>query len=123
MSNEIIDILDKLGEQFGIAIDWTSENVMPYVEIIFQKAVNYSAYSTIVWLCVSTLILAVGVIMIVVAFKNRDEDSEFAAGMFLFGIIFLLLGISVAIGNILHLIKCYTLPELVFLDTIKGVIS
>lgn len=123
MSNEIIDILDKVGEQFGIAIDWTSENIIPYVETIFQKAVNYSASSTIVWLCVSALIIALGVIMLVVAFKNRDEDSEFAAAMLLFGTIFLLLGISVAIGNILHLIKCYTLPELVFLDTIKGVIS
>lgn len=123
MSNEIIDIIDKLGEQFGIAIDWTSENIIPYVETIFQKAVNYSVSSTIVWLCISALIIALGVIMLVVAFKNRNEDSEFAAAMLLFGTIFLLLGIGVAIGNILHLIKCYTLPELVFLDTIKEVIS
>ena len=123
MSNEIIDILDKVGEQFGIAIDWTSENIIPYVETIFQKAVNYSVSSTIVWLCVSALIIALGVIMLVVAFKNRNEDSEFAAAMLLFGTIFLLLGIGTTVDNVLHLIKCYTLPELVFLDTIKGVIS
>lgn len=123
MSNEIIDIIDKLGEQFGIAIDWTSENVMPYVETIFQKAVNYSAASTIVWLCVSALILALGVIMIVVGIKNQDEDDEFAMAMCYFGSIALLIGIGITVGNILHLIKCYTLPELVFLDAIKGVLS
>lgn len=123
MSNEIIDILDKLGEQFGIAIDWTSENVMPYVETIFQKAVNYSASSTIVWLCVCALIIALGMIMIVVGIKNQDEDDEFAMAMSFFGTMVLLIGIGITVGNVLHLIKCYTFPELVFLDTIKGVLS
>ena len=31
MSEEVIKILDNLGEKFGVAIDWTSENIAPYL--------------------------------------------------------------------------------------------
>lgn len=30
MSEEVIKILDALAEKFGLAIDWTSANVLPY---------------------------------------------------------------------------------------------
>ena len=31
MESEAIKLLDALGEKFGLAIDWTSENVYPYL--------------------------------------------------------------------------------------------
>lgn len=31
MSQEIINVLDNLGEKFGIAIDWSNENILPYL--------------------------------------------------------------------------------------------
>ena len=30
-SEQIIEVLNALCEKFGIAIDWTAENVMPYL--------------------------------------------------------------------------------------------
>ena len=32
MSEEIIKVLDALAEKFGVAVDWTSANVIPYLE-------------------------------------------------------------------------------------------
>lgn len=32
MSEDIIKVLDNLAQKFGIAIDWTSQNAMPYLE-------------------------------------------------------------------------------------------
>lgn len=32
MSEEVIKILDALAEKFGLAIDWTSANVLPYLQ-------------------------------------------------------------------------------------------
>lgn len=37
MSQEIINVLNYLGEQFGIVIDWTSENVWPQVMDILGR--------------------------------------------------------------------------------------
>lgn len=37
MSQEIINVLNYLGEQLGIAIDWTSENIWPQVMDILGR--------------------------------------------------------------------------------------
>ena len=42
MSKEIIAIFDDLAERFGVAIDWTSANVMPYLQELFAKALHGS---------------------------------------------------------------------------------
>lgn len=31
VSDQIINVLDALCEKFGLVIDWTSENVVPYL--------------------------------------------------------------------------------------------
>ena len=36
-SQEIINVLDYLCNKFGIAIDWTSENVIPYIEELCER--------------------------------------------------------------------------------------
>ena len=40
MSDEIIKLLDDLGQRFGIAIDWSSENMMPYIPIFVRYRQN-----------------------------------------------------------------------------------
>lgn len=37
MGEEIIKVLDALAEKFGLAIDWTSNNVIPYLETLCGK--------------------------------------------------------------------------------------
>lgn len=37
VSEQIISVLDALCEKFGIAINWTEENVIPYVEILCKN--------------------------------------------------------------------------------------
>lgn len=32
LSSEIINVLEFVGDKFGIAIDWTQANVMPYLQ-------------------------------------------------------------------------------------------
>ena len=37
MSEKIIKVIDALADKFGLAIDWTSANVMPYVQDLTGK--------------------------------------------------------------------------------------
>lgn len=62
MSDEIIKILDDLGERLGVVIDWTSENVIPMLEVLYEKFITYSLVMSIV-----TEIL--GVLLIILASK------------------------------------------------------
>lgn len=38
LSDQIISVLDALCEKFGIAIDWTSQNVIPYIQLLAKKS-------------------------------------------------------------------------------------
>ena len=37
MSEEIIKILDDLGRRFGILIDWSSKNILPYLQDLIPR--------------------------------------------------------------------------------------
>lgn len=47
MGDEVIKVLDHLGKQFGVAIDWTSANVMPYLQDLMSRIVKYGIYQNI----------------------------------------------------------------------------
>lgn len=47
MSDEIIKILDDLGQRFGIAIDWSSQNVMPYLQDLVRRFTTYEIATSI----------------------------------------------------------------------------
>ena len=49
MSKEVIKILDALAEKFGLAIDWTSANVLPYLQQLCRKYVTYEITTSTVW--------------------------------------------------------------------------
>ena len=44
MSNEMINVLNKLAEKFGIVIDWTSDNLAPYLTDLYGKIVTYNRF-------------------------------------------------------------------------------
>ena len=47
MSEEVIKILDALTEKFGLAIDWTSANVLPYLQQLCGKYVTYEIATSV----------------------------------------------------------------------------
>lgn len=52
ISKEVISILDYLGEKLGVSIDWTSKNVMPYVQELAQRYIKYDIASSALWLVI-----------------------------------------------------------------------
>ena len=53
--NAIIETLDYLFEKFGIAVDWTTENVLPYVEQLAERIVTYNIITETLWVIASIL--------------------------------------------------------------------
>lgn len=73
MSEEIIKVLDALGEKFGVAINWTSANVMPYLQKLCGKYVTYKIATSIVWLLIGVFILFIGKYLIEKTKKILEE--------------------------------------------------
>ena len=83
MSQEIIKVLEYLGEKLGIAIDWTTENVLPYAEQLFKRYVTlkitYSSIGTIIGiaLAVTAIVLGVKVLKAYIEMKKTETSNTF----------------------------------------------
>lgn len=60
MSQQIIEILEYLFEKFGIAVDWTAENIWPYVQELGGKIVTYKIVSNSIGVLLSAILLICG---------------------------------------------------------------
>ena len=128
MSDEIIKILDDLGQRFGIAIDWSSQNVMPYLKDLVSRFTSYEVLTSIMWIVVLVLVIIgcfIGIPQIV-RYTNRkiseDEYSDWVFGKVLIvGLFVFIIGISISaiIQQIMDIITCYTIPEKMILEYIN----
>ena len=57
MSDEVIKVIDALAERFGIVIDWSSENVIPYLQQLCDKYITYEIITSIVWMIIGVCLL------------------------------------------------------------------
>lgn len=73
MSTEIIKILDAICDKFGLVIDWTSQNVTPYVEQLCEHIVQYELISSAIYTVLSLVILVVGTIFCIRMFKKLSN--------------------------------------------------
>ena len=127
MSDQIIKILDDLGDRFGMAIDWSSKTVTPYLKDLMARFINYEIGVTIINIIICLMILITGVILICKLHKNKefgvvdDGCGEDAFARFSCYVCLLVVLIGVTNGIVSyskHIIACITIPEKVVCDYI-----
>lgn len=128
VSEQIISVLDALCEKFGIAINWTEENVIPYVETLFRKLITYETVSSILWLVFDILIL-IAIALLIKKIGPRIVKGAFyeeeLGWIFVFVVGGILIGIvtMVAIGDITiqieDITKCALFPEMYIFEYLK----
>lgn len=131
MSEEIIKVLDELGKRFGIVIDWSNQNIMPYLQELLKRFICYQNITACVWIIISIAMTICGVIMI--KFLNKwqksdgynsdsyDDDELLAVLGYIFSILIIALGIGLIIGNTLGIVKNICMPEMVVYEYIKNI--
>lgn len=125
MSDEIIKVLDNLGQKFGIAIDWTSQNVLPYLQDLMNRFIGYKNVVAIVWIIISITMLGLSVFGLIKLFKWKKSDKydcyddSFCFGAILVAIIVLMIILIITLAcNTQGLIQNIFIPELSILDYI-----
>lgn len=126
VSEQIIQVLDNLGEKFGLAIDWSSENILPYVNELMNKAVSYELWMNIVSLALVTIIVIISWVVFCKTIKKKNFSWYDMNGLswigivsVSFGITFSIIFIVVSLFSIPTIIACLTFPEKVIFDMIK----
>lgn len=130
MSEEIIKVLDNLAQRFGIVIDWTSKNIIPYLEDLASRYIAYNNLIAIVQIVISVVLIILGIICIIklVKWKNGEDydnsycsDDPMMLGLGITGASMLIvLGISLIIGNTIGIVQNVYMPELTILEYIRN---
>lgn len=129
MADQIIQVLDDLSERIGVSIDWSSENVLPYVQELFTKLVNYRLTTSIIWLVVASILIVVSVVTIKKAMRayhlwQDDEVSDDAPfGWWTLSIIILIIVVLIILFQAPVVIRCLTFPELEVYKYISDLLS
>lgn len=139
VSEQIITILDELCEKFGFVIDWSKDNIIPYIKELCSRYIKYeiitSALSVII--CIGVL---VGSCIIIKQYINThdaakagkssvlwDAYTHSTPDMTIFGRVTLVITPIIAVTALLiscvqieDIIKSICLPEIVFIEYIKS---
>ena len=137
ISDQVIKVLDSVCDKFGIAIDWTGNNVIPYVEQLGNKIISYDICMSIMWLvigCITPLTIAVFTTKFL--YKKKLEAKESSNGYYfksgcsddgatcchlIIGIL-LVVAIVVGINNLQSIIQDIVFPEKTIIEFIKSYI-
>lgn len=133
MSEEIIKALDALGEKFGIAINRTSENVMPYLQQLCNKYVTYEIATSVVWLLVAICSLFIGKYLIEKSkqywkkYEYEEEENKYS-DFDIIAIVFrmlagcvIIVGIIVILCQIFDIVTCVTFPEKMLIEEMQSI--
>lgn len=77
MSQEIIKVLDNLAQKFGIAIDWTNQNILPYLQDLMGRYISLQNSYAIIWIVISIIMIIGSSILISKCIKEiREEEND-----------------------------------------------
>ena len=118
-SNQFIGVLDALCDKIGIAIDWTSQNVVPYVTDLAIRIITYE-------ISISAARIVLAAIVFLITWKmtknlckeDACDDEQFLGWFVRIGVCILCFAV---IGcQVFDIIEAVALPEKTLYDFIAG---
>ena len=117
-SKQFIEIMDALADRVGIIIDWGSKNVVPYVQDLGGRLVNYEIATSVAWVVLSLLPIIFTISGYKKIVKDDGADEFFIVAIFI-GFFVSAIGIVVIGFQIFDIIEALTIPEKTIYDMMK----
>lgn len=118
-SEQIIEVLEYLSKKIGVTIDWTADNVLPYIIALCEKFINWEIATSWMWIGImGALILIALTVAIIVSATGGWEGIEWIIFTVIGIIAFFVIGVQ-----IYDIISCYYFPEKVIYEYIKTMIE
>lgn len=129
-SSQFIEIFDHLCQKFGVVIDWSAQNVVPYITALCGRMTKYLIFKNVI------LIFAfIGVFYLFWRFskpccskENKwDPDFQYCKSMnisYILGWLGRGIGaaftIGMSISALFTIVRCIYLPEFVIIDCLSA---
>jgi hypothetical protein len=127
VSEQIINVLDNLCQKFGLVIDWSAENILPYLKELCGKFINYEINTSITWIVIMLILCVIFWIVFAATFKPAKKvkwDLDYAESwinelFLLISIIWSVISILVVSIQAFDIIEAIYLPEKTIYDFIN----
>lgn len=132
VSQQIIEVLDYLCKKLGIVIDWSSDNVLPYLQNLCNKYIQWEISTSVVWIIVGALFIVSGAILLKIrknAIKRKEHEKyawsidywyPFAA---IGALVVIMFGVTIVLCQSFDIIKCINFPELQIYEYLENKIN
>lgn len=114
-SDQFIKILDALCDKIGITVDWTSANIMPYLQDLVQRFVKYETYTSLFWLFLGLMTV---IIFLICAYKEAKKDYSDGA-LVSTCVAVAIVGIIMSVSQVIDIIEVNTIPEKTIMEYVK----
>lgn len=114
-SEQIINVLNEVTNKFGLAIDWTSSNVLPYAKELGDRIVKYEVNTSMIWIIIYLIFIALcsTAIYFDIKYDATDLFISLIASMLIIAC-FVLITIQV-----FDIVEAITIPEKTILEYIN----
>lgn len=106
VSDQIIAVLNDLCAKFGMAIDWSSENIVPYVSQLCERYIRYEIATSVAWMFVIAVLPA-----ILLGIAKKSDDSDIYVPCYILGCVMALVAFVTISFQAFDIIECLTIPE------------
>ena len=125
MDQQIINVLDDLSTRFGVVVDWTSDNVLPYLEDLYSRLVKYLLLTRIFEIVIFAIISFISAVYIYKFIKKISvipwySMSAIAITIMVFAVCGLFIATLVILMLIQGIISLCTIPEAEVLNYITN---
>lgn len=117
VSDQIIAVMNDLCQKFGIVIDWSHENVIPYLTELAGKYISYEIATSVAWAVIFGVILIVSAIMCKITYKTENEDLMIT--MTIITVVVAVIFIVTFAVQTFDIIECLTIPEKTIIEYIS----
>lgn len=130
VADQIIQVIEYIGQKFGIAIDWSAENILPIAQTLMEKIARWYIAENVFFIALSLVGLIVGIIAFpkcIKKFSKLDKYDAFGETLCTLGIVlFSAMCVAGAIGicvNTYYLVQSICFPELAVFEYIQSFMS
>ena len=132
ISNEIIKVFEYMSGKLGIALDWTSESILPYIQDLCDRYVIYCTVMNIITLIVGAIVTYYSAKFFTYirtnknfgcVFRYSDDDTISRIVLYCISIIAFIVGLDIIVIQVFDLVECATIPEKIIYEFITSEIN
>ena len=120
ISSQIIEVLDHLCSKFGIAIDWSQENVLPYLQELAGKYVSWEVATSKMWLWLGVGLVVVAVIIAILNVYFEPCDLFYTI---IIALPLLAAGLAMVFTQATDILTCNYFPEKQIIEYVRTLMT